>query len=160
MHSIPGLESALRALAQAHGVTLLSHPDPTAQRLLFQAQAEVAEAKALRNVRLQESRLRRHDEKDEAELKQLQRERFAREREQEWFEEQKQQQRLRDEPRQRRREQAQQRAERKQAREMAETKVQPVLLDLNGFEFSIAAEPDENGGEQNAPEPLKSFRPN
>ena len=80
LNSIPGLESALRALAQTRGVTLLSHPDPTVQRLLLQAQAEVAEAKALKNLRLQESRLLRRYERDEAELENLRSDRFVQER--------------------------------------------------------------------------------
>ncbi|MBV9226583.1 MAG: hypothetical protein JOY85_21320 [Acidobacteriaceae bacterium] len=54
LESIPGLESALYAQARLRGEPLLQHPDPVAQRLLLQAQAEVAEAKALKNLRLHE----------------------------------------------------------------------------------------------------------
>jgi hypothetical protein len=149
LNSIPGLESAFRALAQGRGATLLTHPDPAIARVLLQAQTEVAEAKALRNVRLQESRLLRRYERDEEELKKLQYKRFSLEEQQARLKRarqlQEEQERQRQEEEQRRHERAQKRAERKQAREAAqtaETQAQPVLLDAHGFEFSTGTEPD------------------
>ena len=139
LNSIPGLESALRVLAQARGAQILSHPDPTIQNLLFKAQAEIAEAKAIKNIRLQESRLLRRYERDEEELKKLQSQRHYQEQAQARAE---REQQLQEEEEQRRRERAQKRAERKQAREAAETEAQSLLLDANGFEFSTAAESD------------------
>src|SRR3954454_6661147 len=79
LESIPGLESALYAQARLRGQPLLQHADPTVQRLLLDAQAEVAEAKALRNLRLHERRLRRQYEKDKAELNELRNERLEQE---------------------------------------------------------------------------------
>jgi membrane-bound lytic murein transglycosylase len=145
LNSIPGLESALRVLAQARGTQILSHPDPTIQNLLLKAQAEVAEAKAIKNIRLQESRLLRRYERDEEELKKLRNKRFAQEEAQQRAE---REQQRREEEEQCRRERAQKRAERKQAREAAETKAQPVLLEAHGFEFSTSENIREIGAEQ------------
>src|SRR3954452_19753842 len=79
LESIPGLESALYARARLRGEPLLQHADPAIQRLLLDAQAEVAEAKALRNLRLHERRLRRQYEKDKAEQNELRNERLEQE---------------------------------------------------------------------------------
>ncbi len=126
LESIPGLESALYAQARLRGQPLLQHSDPTTQRLLFDAQTEVAEAKALKNLRLHERRLRRQYEKDKAELNELRKERF----EQEEREQQAELARQQEEAEQgRRREQAQKRAERRKAREEA-------AQHPNGFEFT------------------------
>ncbi|MBV9225532.1 MAG: hypothetical protein JOY85_15985 [Acidobacteriaceae bacterium] len=127
LESIPGLESALYAQARLRGEPVLQHPDPVAQRLLLQAQAEVAEAKALQNLRLHERRLQRQYEKDKAELNQLRNERLREaeaERQQETA------------AQQRRQEQAQKRAERRKAREEA-------AQHGNGFEFTDLTHPDD-----------------
>ena len=79
LNAIPGLESALYALARERGVTVLTHEDPLVCRLLLMGQAEIAEAKALRNLRLHERRLQRLYERHEAELETLRRERFQEE---------------------------------------------------------------------------------
>src|SRR4051812_19166438 len=79
LESIPGLESALYTQARLRGEPLLRHADPTVQRLLLDARTEVAEAKALKNLRLHERRLRRQYEKDKAELNELRNERLKRE---------------------------------------------------------------------------------
>ena len=132
LESIPGLESALYAQARLQGRPLLEHADPTIQRLLLDAQAEVAEAKALKNLRLHERRLRRQFEQDKAELNQLRKERFEQEAREKRAEAERQKEEARRQQAeaegQRRREQAQQRAARKQAREKA-------AQHDNGFEF-------------------------
>jgi hypothetical protein len=138
LESIPGLESALYAQARLCGRPLLTHPDPTAQRLLLNAQAEVAEAKALKNLRLHERRLRRQFEQDKAELNELRNARLKREAQKRQAEAERQQEEA---GQQRRREQAQKRAERRKAREaslVAESET--VLLDTNGFEFSTSGQ--------------------
>jgi len=147
LNAIPGLESALYALARERGVTILTHPDPLVCRLLLMGQAEIAEAKALRNLRLHERRLQRQYERHEAELETLRRERFQEEeaerraaaaRQQE--EEERQQEEA---EQQRRTEQARKRAERRKAREEA-------AADNNGFEFSTPLI-DESSGEELEP---------
>ena len=146
LESIPGLESALYAQARLRGTPLLQHPDPVAQRLLLQAQAEVAEAKALKNLRLHERRLRRQYEKDKAELTELREERFEgekRERQVELKRQQEEAKRRQEEAeQQRRQEQVRQRAERRKAREEAAT-------NNNGFEFSTSSTTDPG----HSPEP-------
>ncbi len=132
LNSIPGLESALYALARQRGATLLSHPDPTIQRLLLDAQTEMAEAKALKNLRLQEGRLRRHYQKDEEELQALQKERWREERRQAAEEEQEGREA---EAAQRRQARTQKRAARQQIRETA-------AQAPHGFEFSTEIETD------------------
>src|SRR4051794_36178094 len=132
LESIPGLESALYAQARLRGEPLLRHSDPTVQRLLLDAQAEVAEAKALRNLRLHERRLRRQYEKDKAELNELRNGRLEQEEREQRAEAQRQQQeakRQQEEAEQgRRREQAQKRAERRKAREAAASEeIEPVV---------------------------------
>ncbi|MBV9679208.1 MAG: hypothetical protein JO185_22925, partial [Acidobacteriaceae bacterium] len=92
LESIPGLESALYAQARLRGEPVLQHPDPVAQRLLLQAQAEIAEAKALKNLRLHERRLQRQYEKDKAELNDMVHKRWERERRQREAEAHRQQQ--------------------------------------------------------------------
>ncbi len=129
--AIPGLESALYAQARLRGEPLLTHPDPAARRLLLDAQAEVAEAKALKNLRLHERRLRRQFEKDKAELNQLRNERLEQEAQEQKKERQRQQQEA---EQQRREEQVRKRAERKKAREAA--------ANPDGFEFSTAPNAD------------------
>src|SRR3954447_42066 len=123
LESIPGLESALYARARLRGEPLLEHADPTTQRLLLDAQAEVAEAKALKNLRLHERRLRRQYEKDKAELNELRNERLEREERAQQAELRRQQEAAKREQeqaeQQRRREQAQKRAERRKAQEEA-----------------------------------------
>ncbi|MBV9033566.1 MAG: hypothetical protein JO182_03645 [Acidobacteriaceae bacterium] len=135
LESIPGLESALYAQARLRGEPLLQHPDPVAQRLLLQAQAEVAEAKALKNLRLHERRLRRQYEKDKAELNEMVHKRWEREKCEEQAEAQRQEEEA---AQQRRQERARQRRERQQAREGAQAaaETETVLLDTNGFEFT------------------------
>ncbi len=132
LESIPGLESALYAQARLRGTPLLEHPDPTAQRLLLDAQTEVAEAKALKNLRLHERRLRRQYEQDKAELIQLRDARLDREEREQEAEAQREQEEA---EQQRRQEQARQRAERKKAREAANTASDPAFPSV-GFEFS------------------------
>ncbi len=143
IESIPGLESALYAGARLKGTPVLQHPDPTIQRLLLDGQAEVAEAKAIKNLRLHERRLRRQFEQDKAELNQLRKERFeqeAQERRAEQRQQQEKAQRAREEAdQQQREERARLRRERRQARQaqqVAETEAGPVLLDTHGFEFT------------------------
>jgi flagellar biosynthesis GTPase FlhF len=131
LESIPGLESALYAQARLRNQPLPQHPDPAIQRLLLDAQAEVAEAKALKNLRLHERRLRRQYEKDKAELNELRNERL----------EQEEQERQEEAERQRREEQSRKRAERRKIKEAATTPAQPENLaepELTpaGFEFS------------------------
>ena len=136
LESIPGLESALYAQARLRGQPLWQHPDPVAQRLLLDARTEVAEAKALKNLRLHERRLRRQYEKDKAELNQLRHERLKRAARQRQAEAQRQQEEA---EQQRRREQARRRRERQQARPaapVAAAESETVLLDTNGFEFA------------------------
>ncbi|MFL6463227.1 MAG: hypothetical protein ACJ73N_02305, partial [Bryobacteraceae bacterium] len=144
LESIPGLESALYAQARLRGEPLLRHADPTIQRLLLDAQAEVAEAKALRNLRLHERRLRRQYEKDKAELNALRNERLEQEEREQRVEAQRQQQeakRQQEETEQeRRREQVQRRAERRKAREAAASEEIEPVVHRNGFEFSTTVE--------------------
>jgi hypothetical protein len=146
LESIPGLESALYAQARLRGEPLLTHP--TTQRLLLDAQAEVAEAKALKNLRLHERRLRRQLEKDKAELNALRKERFEREAQNRRAEAQRQQEEARrqqaEAERQRRQERAQKRAERRRANAEAlrsaaspECRAEPDHR-LNGFEFTTS----------------------
>jgi hypothetical protein len=132
LESIPGLESALYAGARLKGTPVLQHPDPTIQRLLLDGQAEVAEAKAIRNLRLHERRLRNQMEKDKAELNQLRRERFRRE---EREQEEKAEREREEAEQQRRREQAQRRQDRREARQQAEAP------DAVGFVFTTLTEP-------------------
>ncbi|MBV8706329.1 MAG: hypothetical protein JO028_04010, partial [Acidobacteriaceae bacterium] len=120
-------------------------PDPVAQRLLLTAQAEVAEARALKNLRLHERRLQRQYEKDKAELNDMVHKRWEREERQR---EAKAQRRQEAAAQQRRREQAQKRAERKKAKEVATNLPQPESigepeLTPNGFEFATALETSE-----------------
>ncbi len=144
--SIPGLESALYAQARLRGQPLLPHADPTAQRLLLDAQAEVAEAQALKNLRLHERRLRRQGEKDKAELNELRNARVEQEEREQQEEAKRQQEEVRrqqeEAEQQRRQERAQKRAERRKAD--AETLVSAAQPERraepdstpNGFEFS------------------------
>jgi hypothetical protein len=163
LESIPGLESALYAQARLRGQPVLQHSDPTLQRLLWDAQTEVAEAKALKNLRLHERRLRRQYEKDKTELNELRNERLEREEQEQQAEAQRQQAAV---EQQRRREQAQKRAERRKAQ-------QEAIAHRGGFEFSdtaLSRQPEEEKQEQdqpgsslalpNHPEPLESFRSN
>ena len=137
LESIPGLESALYAQARYRGEPVLQHSDPTIQRLLWDAQTEVAEAKALKNLRLHERRLRRQFEKDKAELNQLRKERFERKEQDREAEQARQQEQAEQQHKQ---EQARLRRERRLARQTAPTAPaatsDPVLPDTNGFEFS------------------------
>ena len=125
------------AQARLKGTPVLQHPDPALQRLLLDAQTEVAEAKAIKNLRLHERRLRRQYEQDKAELIQLRKERFEREeREQEAAA-----QREREEAeQQRRQEQARKRAERRRAQAEA---AEPIA-NRNGFEFTGFANASAN----------------
>jgi len=115
---------------------VLTHPDPVAQRLLLQAQAEVAEAKALKNLRLHERRLQRQYEKDKAELNEMVHQRWERERRQQEAETQQQQEEA---AQQRRQEQARKRAERRKARETAAFEEIEPVSNPNGFEFSTSS---------------------
>jgi hypothetical protein len=124
---------------------LLQHPDPTAQRLLLNAQAEVAEAQALKNLRLHERRLRRQLEQDKAELNQLRKERFEQEARQRQAEAKRQQEEA---EQQRRREQAQKRAERRKARNETLLSAAPPERTAepdntpHGFEFATSLQTD------------------
>ena len=139
LESIPGLESALYAQARLRGQPLLQHPDPVAQRLLLDAQAEVAEAKALRNLRLHERRLRRQYEKDKAELNELRNERLDQEEREQRAKLARQREAHEQQSRQ---EQARKRAERRKGRE----------------EALLSAAPPENRTEpNNTPVPLKQI---
>ena len=133
LESIPGLESALYAQARLRGAPVLQHPDPVAQRLLLDAQAEVAEAKALKNLRLHERRLRRQYEQDKAELNALRKERFEAEADRRRAEAERKQAEAAQE---RRREQARKRTERKQTREAAANAVPDPAPLHNGFVLS------------------------
>ena len=133
LESIPGLESALYAQARLRGTPVLQHPDPVAQRLLLDAQAEVAEAKALKNLRLHERRLRRQYEQDKAELNALRKERFEAEADRRRAEAERKQAEAAQE---RRREQARKRTERKQTREAAANAVPAPAPLHNGFVLS------------------------
>jgi hypothetical protein len=138
LESIPGLESALYAQARFGGQHLPQHPDPTIQRLLLDAQTEVAEARALKNLRLHERRLRRQLEKDKAELNALRHERLEREARQRRAEAQRQAEEAKRQQQeieqQRRREQARQRAERRKQAQAGESET--VLPAADGFEFT------------------------
>lgn len=128
------------ARARLQGEPLLQHPDPVAQRLLLTAQAEVAEARALKNLRLHERRLQRQYEKDKAELNKMIQERWDREERDEQAEAKRQQQEAKrqeeEAAQQRRQEQAQKRAERKKAR-------QEATQHDDGFEFATVLETDK-----------------
>jgi hypothetical protein len=145
LESIPGLESALYTQARLRGEPLLRHADPTVQRLLLDARTEVAEAKALKNLRLHERRLRRQYEKDKAELNELRNERLKREARQRQAELSREQEEA---EQQRRQEQARKRAERRKAREEAllsaappENRTEPNNTP-HGFEFSTPLQTD------------------
>jgi flagellar biosynthesis GTPase FlhF len=145
LESIPGLESALYARARLRGEPLLTHPDPTVGRLLLNAQAEVAEARALKNLRLHERRLRRQFEQDKAELNQLRKERFEQEAHKRQAEAQRQQEEAEQE---RRREQAHKRAARRKGHKEAdalaaqpERTAEPEITP-NGFEFATSGQTD------------------
>ena len=133
----------------ARGQPLLPHADPVAQRLLLDAQAEVAEASALQNLRLHERRLRRQHEKDKAELNQLRNERLEQEEKEQQAELRQQQEEAKRQQEEReqqiRQEQARLRRERKQARQAAPAaESETVLLDTNGFEFADFANTSAN----------------
>ncbi len=146
LESIPGLESALYARARQRGEPLLQHPDPTVQRLLLDGQAEVVEAKALKNLRLHEQRLRRQYEQDKAELNALRNARLDREEREREAEDERRQEEA---EQQRRQEQARLRKERKQMREAASAaESEAVLLDTNGFEFAACKNLQESQEEQ------------
>ncbi len=76
LNNVPALESGLFALSRLRGVELLSHADPQVQKILLDAQALVAEARQLKNLYLQESRLRRQYGRDADELADLQNRRW------------------------------------------------------------------------------------
>ena len=78
LQRIPALESGILALGRLIYADLFQdHPDPLRATLL---DAHILETKAreLRNLQLQERRLRSHREKDIAELQQIQKERLVR----------------------------------------------------------------------------------
>jgi hypothetical protein len=140
LDSIPGLESGLYALGRLRGADQFPDEDPQVRRLLLDAQTEETEAKAFKNLRLHERRLRQRYQQDEAELIELREMRFAEEEEKKQEEAQRQQEEA---DRQRRQEQARQRAARKQARQAAITPVEAGLkpaVNPNGFEFSTSLE--------------------
>ena len=147
LNSIPGLESGLYALGRLRGVQLFPQAAPEVQKILLSAQVLTAEARALKNLHLQEGRLRRQYQKDEEELIKLQRSRFYREREEEREEQVRRQQA---EEEQRREEQARKRVERKKARAAA-----PAESVDGGFEFA-----NQNHTPVIAKEtPMLSFKP-
>ncbi len=131
LNSIPGLESGLYALGRLRGAALFPHEDPAVRQILLSAHVQVAEARALKNLHLQESRLRRRYQRDEQELIDLQKQRWKEEHRQEREAEQKRQEQ---EEEQRRQEQARKRADRKKAREAA--RKPEALTESRGFEFS------------------------
>lgn len=150
IESIPGLESALYAQSRLQGTPVLQHPDPTIQRLLLHAQAEVAEAKALKNLRLHERRLRRQFEGDKAELNALRQQRFqqeANERKAKLAQQGEQARREREaQQQQQKEEQARLRRERRLARQAAQNP--------GGFEFTTSKNPRDIGVEHSSNQPI------
>ena len=79
LNRIPGLELAFYAKGQSQFAEAFNDHDPSARAGLIELQTLVTYEKQLRNLQLQEARLRRGKEKDLAELRQLQQERFKEE---------------------------------------------------------------------------------
>jgi hypothetical protein len=142
LESIPGLESALYAQARLRGEPVRQHADATIQRLLLDAQAEVAEAKALKNLRLHERRLRRQYEKDKAELNELRNERLEREEQEQKAEAARQQEEARRQQEAeaaRQQQEARQQRRQERAQKRAERRTDPGHR-LNGFEFATSGQ--------------------
>ncbi len=72
---IPSLEMGIYALGHLELAARFENQDPEVRASLIQAQIQVVYEKQLRNIGTQEVRLRKHREKDLAELKTLQKER-------------------------------------------------------------------------------------
>jgi hypothetical protein len=82
LQRIPALESGMLALGRLqHADLFQDHPEPLRATLL-DAYIHETKARDLRNLQLQERRLRTHREKDLAELQQIQKERLKRREEQ------------------------------------------------------------------------------
>ena len=77
---IPALEMAIYARGRSQFAEAFSHEDLVARPGLIELQTFLAYEKQLRNLQLQEARLRRHREKDLAELRTTQQQRIAEER--------------------------------------------------------------------------------
>ncbi len=133
LDAIPGLESGLYALGRLRYADLYAEEDPSVRRVLLDAHIENTEAKALRNLRLHERRLRRHYEQDEAELERLRQLRFEEEEEKEQAEAQRREEEA---EQQRQAEQARSRAERRKARRIAASDETIIDAHPHGFEFS------------------------
>ncbi len=72
---IPSLELGIYALGRLELAARFENEDPAVRASLIQAQIQVVYEKQLKNIGIQEVRLRKHREKDLAELKTLQKER-------------------------------------------------------------------------------------
>lgn len=77
---IPALEMAIYARGRSQFAEALSHEDLVARPGLIELETFLTYEKQLRNLQLQEARLRRHREKDMAELRATQKARIAEER--------------------------------------------------------------------------------
>lgn len=77
---IPALETAIYARGRSQFAEAFSHEDPAARPGLIELETFLAYEKQLRNLQLQEARLRRHRENDWTELRATQKERIAEER--------------------------------------------------------------------------------
>ena len=78
---IPGLEMAIYARGRTEFASQFEHEDPALRPGLIELETYLAYEKQLRNLHLQEMRLRRQREKDTAELRQLQQQRIQQEKE-------------------------------------------------------------------------------
>jgi hypothetical protein len=80
LQRIPGLEMAIYARGRDEFAVQFEELDPAVRSARIDLETFIHYEKPLRNLQLQEGRLRRHREKDLAELRQLQEERRQRER--------------------------------------------------------------------------------
>ncbi len=81
LERIRSIEMAIYAQGHIQFADLFDTEDPAIRRRLIDLHTHLTYEKQLRNLQLQESRLRRHREKDSAELHQLQQERIGQEKE-------------------------------------------------------------------------------
>ncbi len=81
LERIRSIEMAIYAQGHIQFADLFDTEDPAIRRRLIDLHTHLTYEKQLRNLQLQESRLRRHREKDSAELRQLQQERIGQEKE-------------------------------------------------------------------------------
>jgi hypothetical protein len=79
---IPALEMAIYAVGRTQFANQFEHEDPALRPGLIEVHTYLAYEKQLRNLSLQEARLRRQREKDTVELRQLQQERIQKEKQQ------------------------------------------------------------------------------